>query len=446
MSTIVALSTPRGRGALAVIRLSGPDAARIARDMLAGAADLPDRVASLHKVQLRESGLVIDEVIVTAYHAPRSVTGEDVVEISCHGAPPIVRQIVDLCVEFGAEPARPGEFSLRALTNGKINLAQAEAIRDLIAAQTDAAVRQATRQLTGELSTRLASFKNQLIEVIVQMESALEFVEDDLPDVQLQSLVTKLEEAQRGIQSLASSFKRGRLLFEGAKVTIAGAPNAGKSSVFNMLVAQARAIVTDIPGTTRDTLTEIIDLEGIPVALTDTAGLRESEDVVEVLGIERTRQSMADADLLLLVVDASTRVGDLELLPATEGRVIVVANKSDLASYDPVQPALRDRGVVQLSAHSGEGLDSLRAAILSALTESSNDAGSLIITNARHHQLLDSASKELLLAVAMVHERRSEELILVPLHNALRLLGEITGETTTEDILTQIFSTFCIGK
>jgi tRNA modification GTPase len=447
MNTIVALSTPRGRGALAVIRLSGPDSLKIAREMLVGHPDLPTRRASLHKVQRRGSDSFIDEVIATAYRAPRSVTGEDLVEISCHGATPVIRQIIALCLELGAELAGPGEFSLRALVNGKINLAQAEAIRDLIAAQTDAAVKQATRQMGGELSGCLAIFKNKLIEVIVLLESALEFVEDDLPDVQFTGIVTKLEECRKGVIGLAASYERGRLLFEGAKVTIAGAPNAGKSSVFNMLMAHNRAIVTEIPGTTRDTLTEVIDLDGIPVALTDTAGLREASDVVEVLGIERTRQSMADADLLLLVVDASASVSPEELLPiGSDNRFIVVANKSDLPSFDPNQPSLREIETVQLSTRTEEGLKSLRTAILHALTSSSSDSGSLIITNARHHQLLESASNELGAALQLLAERRSEELVLVPLQNALRLLGEITGETTTEDILTEIFSTFCIGK
>src|SRR5687767_15875462 len=293
MSTIVALSTPRGRGALAVVRLSGPLAINIATQM-AGLGDIEPRRAKLTK--LTKEDQIIDEAILTCFLAPQSLTGEDVVEISCHGSPAVVRQIVDRILQLGAVLAGPGEFTLRALSNGKINLTQAEAIRDLIAAQTDAAVKQASRQLHGELSVALGPFKEKLVEAIVVLESALEFVEDDLPAVRVQEIEKELATVSAGVERLAKTFAAGRLLQEGIKVTITGRPNVGKSSLFNTLIERERAIVTDIPGTTRDTLSEAIDLEGVPVILTDTAGLRETTDGIETLGIERTRRAMGDSD------------------------------------------------------------------------------------------------------------------------------------------------------
>src|SRR5690242_15996329 len=335
MSTIVALSTPRGRGALAVIRLSGPDAIAIAQRM--GLHDVEERRAALITLHHPQQGDELDQVLLTTFAAPNSLTGEDVVEISCHGSPAVVRSIIDTVLELGAVLAGPGEFTLRALSNGKINLVQAEAIRDLIAAQTDAAVKQASRQLNGELSNALAPLKEKLVEVIVVLESALEFVEDDLPALRAYEIEKELLEVSAGVEKLARTYAAGRLLQEGIKVTITGRPNVGKSSLFNSLIERERAIVTDIPGTTRDTLSEAIDLDGIPVVFTDTAGLRETTDGIETLGIERTRRAMGDSDLVLVVLDGSTELGpsDHDLLTQTEQiRRLVVRNKSDLPGFN----------------------------------------------------------------------------------------------------------------
>ena len=441
MNTIVALSTPRGRGALAVIRLSGPDAIAIAQGM--GLSEVEDRKATLTTLTRPRDHEVLDQVLLTCFRAPHSLTGEDVVEISCHGSPAVVRSVIDTTLELGAVLAGPGEFTLRALSNGKINLAQAEAIRDLIAAQTDAAVKQASRQLNGELSVALGPFKEKLVEAIVVLESALEFVEDDLPAVRVQEIESELAAVSTGVEKLARTFAAGRLLQEGIKVTITGRPNVGKSSLFNSLMGRERAIVTDIPGTTRDTLSEAIDLEGIPVILTDTAGLRETTDGIETLGMERTRRAMGDSDLVLVVLDGSTELGpsDLDLLSQTENtRRLVVRNKSDLPGF------AASSGCINVSARTGEGLTTLRSAILASLHNNGIEDGSLLITNARHYDLLCSTQRELEAARSALREGHSEELVLAPLHNALRFLGQITGETTTEDILSEIFATFCIGK
>jgi tRNA modification GTPase len=441
MNTIVALSTPRGRGALAVVRLSGADAIAIAQRM--GLSEVEDRRATLTTLARPKDNEVLDQVLLTCFRAPHSLTGEDVVEISCHGSPAVVRSIIDTTLALGAVLAGPGEFTLRALSNGKINLAQAEAIRDLIAAQTDAAVKQASRQLNGELSVALGPFKEKLVEAIVVLESALEFVEDDLPAVRVQEIERELATVSAGIERLAGTFAAGRLLQEGIKVTITGRPNVGKSSLFNGLIERERAIVTDIPGTTRDTLSEAIDLEGIPVILTDTAGLRETTDGIETLGMERTRRAMGDSDLVLVVLDGSTELGpsDRDLLTQTEHRRrLVVRNKSDLPGF------AESSDCINVSARTGEGLSTLRSAILASLHNNGIEDGSLLITNARHYDLLCSTQRELEAALSALRDGHSEELVLAPMHNALRFLGQITGETTTEDILSEIFATFCIGK
>jgi len=448
MSTIVALSTPRGRGALAVIRLSGPNAIAIAKT-LGDLDDVEPRQARLTKLKHPTDHQMLDQVLLTCFPAPHSLTGEDVVEIGCHGSPAIVRSIIDATLELGAVLAGPGEFTLRALSNGKINLAQAEAIRDLIAAQTDAAVKQASRQLNGELSNALGPFKEKLVEVIVLLESALEFVEEDIPAPRANEIDQDLATVSAGVEKLSRSYSAGRLLQEGVRVTITGRPNVGKSSLFNSLIQRERAIVTDIPGTTRDTLSEAIDLEGIPVILTDTAGLRETTERIETLGIERTRRAMGDSDLVLVVLDGSTDLGpsDQELIAQTESaRRLVVLNKSDLPSFKAQPCCTEALEAINVSARTGEGLASLRGAILASLSRNGTEDGSLLITNARHYDLLCNTQREIEIARAAMRDRHSEELVLVPLHNALRFLGQITGETTTEDILSEIFATFCIGK
>src|SRR5215217_6594129 len=448
MSTIVALSTPRGRGALAVVRLSGADAIAIAKQ-LSGVNELEPRLATLTQLRRPNDDEVLDQVLLTGFPAPHSLTGEDVVEISCHGSPAVVRSIIDATLQLGAVLAGPGEFTLRALSNGKINLAQAEAIRDLIAAQTEAAVKQASRQLNGELSNALGPFKEKLVEAIVLLESALEFVEEDIPAPRANEIDNDLAVVSAGVEKLGRSYSAGRLLQEGVRVAITGRPNVGKSSIFNSLVERERAIVTDIPGTTRDTLTEAIDLEGIPVILTDTAGLRETTDGIETLGIERTRRAMSDSDLVLVVLDGSEEVGpsDRDLIDETANtRRLVVMNKSDLPGFNVPASCIEELRPINVSARTGEGLATLRAAILATVSSNGVDDGGLLITNARHYDLLCSTQRELEAARAALRERHSEEIVLVPLHNALKFLGQITGETTTDDILSEIFATFCIGK
>jgi tRNA modification GTPase len=329
-----------------------------------------------------------------------------------------------------------------------MNLAQAEAVRDLIYSQTEMAARQAARQATGELSLALAPLKAMLLEVIVLLESAVEFVEDDLPATAMDQVVATIKQVQKEIEPLIKSYRSGHLLRDGIQVAITGKPNVGKSSLFNRLVERDRAIVTALPGTTRDTLSETIDINGIPVVLTDTAGLRDTVDDIETLGIERAHRALNEAEVVLMVLDAthplSEQDGD-DLPSGVSGRQLTVINKVDLiVDRSEVEDHLPDWLFV--SAATGEGLTELRTAILGLLGGTLVESSGLLITNARHHDLLRQTSIELRAALDSIATAQSEEMVLVPLHNALRYLGEITGETTTEEILTQIFSTFCIGK
>lgn len=451
MDTIVALSTAPGRSAIGVIRVSGPDSLAIGKSLV-GRSDFQPDPGQVVLQSLKSSGNaeILDRALLTYFQSPHSYTGEDVLEISCHGAPVILRQVIDTILALGGRLAEPGEFTLRSLSNGKLNLTQAIAVRDLVNARTDAAAKQAIRQLKGELSARLHPTKEKLIQLIVKLESALEFVEDDLPGIEKAVMLEDLSDLMKTLSELAATFDVGRLLREGLRVAIVGRPNVGKSSLFNRLVSSDRAIVTEIPGTTRDSLTESIVLQGIPVLLTDTAGVRESSDEIERLGVERSRQAIADADLALVVVDGSQELeaDDLEVLAETSGlRHLIVRNKSDLSSFRYHENGFNsETGTVDVSALSNLGLEELRTAIISAFGLSESADAGLLVTDARQYDLLRRAVVELQYSRELLIDGASEELIVVGLHNALQSIGEITGETTTEDILGQIFATFCIGK
>lgn len=450
MDTIVAIATPSGRSAISVIRLSGPRSVEILRSLVGDELFTPEPNHVVLKKITGATGDVLDYALVSFFAAPHSFTGEDIVEISCHGSPVVVRQILDLTQMFDARLAGPGEFTLRACQNGKMDLSEAEAIRDLINARTSAAARQATRQLSGELSNALLPCKQQLISVIVTLESALEFVEDDLPQVQLSEMQSRLVEVQLKIHELADTYSTGQLLRDGIKVAIVGRPNVGKSSLFNRLLRLDRAIVTDIPGTTRDSLTESINLNGIPVALTDTAGIRKTGDKIEAIGVERTHRAIADADLLLVVVDGSTELlpEDLGILTqAATSSHIVLVNKSDLVQQSDIEIGIgASTKAIHLSALTGEGLTALTAAILEPFGRVDWEDAGLLITDSRHYDLLRRAEISIGEAIALMKEHAGEEIVLVGLHSGLKFLDEITGETTTEDLLSEIFSTFCIGK
>lgn len=450
--TIVALSTPPGRSGIGVIRLSGERALDFTRSLTRDEnfSPAPNRVL-LKSLREPESGEQLDRALVTYFKAPHSFTGEDVIELSCHGSPVLLMHVLDALLRFGARAADPGEFTLRALSNGKLNLSQAEAVRDLIDAQTDAAVRQAARQLGGELSARLQPVKDALVKIIVPLESALEFVEDDLPALASEKISGQLQHLIQELETLASTYRSGRLLKEGLRVTLVGRPNVGKSSIFNILLSTDRAIVTEIPGTTRDSLSEVLNIQGVPILLTDTAGVRISDDPIEQFGIERTHRAIADAELVIVVIDGSQQLTqeDREILARlTEGSYIIVLNKRDLPSFGAAElnGSHKSFKCVSVSAKTGAGLEDLRAALLEPFHDKSASDASFLITNARHYDLLRRTADSLRFSNELLREHKSEDIILVGLYDALRFLGEITGETTPDDILSQIFLTFCIGK
>ncbi|NNE68400.1 MAG: tRNA uridine-5-carboxymethylaminomethyl(34) synthesis GTPase MnmE [Pyrinomonadaceae bacterium] len=448
MDTIVALATPLGRSGIGVIRLSGPDVLTIARAITGDDDFNPEpRYSTLKKIQ--DSNREIEEALFVYFKSPASYTGEDVIEISCHGSPVLLRQIIDMCLKAGARLAEAGEYTLRALANGKLDLAQAEAVRDLIDANSIAMTRQAIRQLRGEFSHQLQPVKDELLNDIVVLESALEFVEDDLPETQSAKIRERLERLAGKLRKLAATFSAGRLLREGIRVALVGRPNVGKSSIFNAMIGQEAAIVTEIPGTTRDQLKESFTIESIPVSLIDTAGLRETEDRVESIGVARSRRAMADADVVVAVMDGSEDLTqeDREILEESRdlNRIIVI-NKDDLFDA-PVGPKeFENETVVITSAKTGHGLQKLEEAIIEPYRGEVSETRGFVVSDARHHDLLERAADEIEASIELLDQRMSEEIILVGLHNAIRFLGEITGETTTEDMLTRVFETFCIGK
>ncbi len=446
--TIVALSTPLGRSGIGVIRLSGKDSLSIVRKLICKEDFSPKpRLAALQKIYDPQTSEILDEAIITYFQSPQSFTGEDVIEISCHGSPVVLRQVIDFCLKLDARMADTGEFSLRALANNRMNLSQAEAIRDLIDAQTIAAARQSVRQLRGELSNGLQPLKDNLLDIIVVLESSLEFVEDDLPDFQAENIKQKLTEIVDELSKMASTFQAGKLLREGLKVALVGRPNVGKSSLFNALLGQERAIVTEIAGTTRDQIHEKFTINNIPISLIDTAGLRETSDVVESIGVERSKRTMVDADLVIVILDGSENLTfeDKEIIPqVVEFNHIIVINKSDLQQSTIT---LADKSnVVKVSAKTGFGLSDLQNAIIAPFSMQDVDNAGFLISDARHNDLLLRAKSEIEASVRSIDEKLSEEIILIGLHNAMLFLGQVTGETTTEDMLTRIFSTFCIGK
>ncbi len=455
--TICALSSAPGRAGIAVVRISGHAAFGIVQKVFSpresGGGFLRPRQAVLGKIHHPESGAELDQALVTCFPAPHSYTGEDVAEVSVHGSPVIVSTLLDFLCQSGARLADPGEFTLRAFLHGRIDLAQAEAVRDVIEAKTLYQVQVASRQREGELSRRLDPLKKLIIDIVVQLESAVEFVEEDLPLESRENVAAKLDQAGLDLNKWIRSFRRGRLIRDGFSMAIVGRPNVGKSSLFNALLAQERSIVTEIPGTTRDLVSEFTSLEGIPVRLLDTAGVRASADKVEQLGVDRSFQVMADADSLLLVVDTSEPPAeeDWELRERLKGvSGIAVMNKSDVPCRWLPEEKERYAGnwaCAEVSAKTGAAIEKLQRAILQHLFgDEGPDRDGILVTNLRHCHCLEGAQEALSKAARGLRDGLSEEFALVDLHAALRVLGEITGETTVEELLGEIFSRFCIGK
>ncbi|MGO9404987.1 MAG: tRNA uridine-5-carboxymethylaminomethyl(34) synthesis GTPase MnmE [Terriglobales bacterium] len=504
--TIVAIATPPGRGGIGVVRLSGPEARSIAMPMLRLSRELePNRAQRCDLIEThvgtaapgrpaeRSSALAdtttqarIDEVVVTYFAKPHSYTTDDIIEISAHGSPVVLRHIVELALAQGARLSEPGEFTMRAFLNGRLDLTQAEAVRDLIDAQTLFQAKVAAQQLEGALSNRLKPIKKNLVDLIALLEAGIDFAEDDVSVAPDATILDRIAQVKSPLQQLAATFTYGKIVHQGLTLAIVGRPNVGKSSLFNRLVERERAIVTAQPGTTRDLVSETVAIGGIPVKLVDTAGIRrapnDADAEAESIGIKKSIEALADADLVLVVIDKSQPLsdGDRELLTQVEGRpAIVVENKSDLVpvcepcSADiPVREAPQGRPtlaqrfsaggagkndqvpegrpilqVIPTSALTGEGIPALREAILRYVAgDRSTQQESGFLTSVRHQKLVNDALASLESATNAVTARVPHEMLLLDLYAALRPLDEITGATTTDDILNLIFGTFCIGK
>jgi tRNA modification GTPase len=443
--TIVALATPAGRGGIGVVRMSGPSAARVAAGLLGLDVPLQPRHATFARTDN-------DQVVATYFPAPQSYTGDHVVEISAHGSPVVLRQIIERAMSLGARLAEPGEFTLRAFLNGRIDLVQAEAVADLIDSVTPRQARAAFDQLEGTLTTRIAEIDSELFDLTARLEASLDFPDEGYHFVEAGDASRALRAIDAKMTALLCDARRGRVIREGARAAIVGRPNVGKSSLFNALVRAGRAIVTPIPGTTRDLVAETADIDGLRVELVDTAGVRDTTDEVEREGVRRARGAWTTADLVLVVLDVSAPLdtGDFELLRSTaDAPRLVVASKSDLSHVWRLDEI--DAAIIAVSSKSGEGFVALRAEIRAAL-EGGNPAtarDTAAVTNVRHAALLERARDALRRAWEAIDAPGgpvAEEFILTDLKEAREAIEEVTGKRTSEDLLRHIFSRFCIGK
>jgi tRNA modification GTPase len=452
--TIAAIATPLGEGGIGVVRLSGPAALSIATRLFRSAsgvdpAQFPSHTVHLGRAVEPETGQTIDVALLTPFRAPHSYTGEEVVEISGHGSSMALLRLLRAAQREGARLAEPGEFTRRAFLNGRMDLAEAEAVADLIRARTDASLRVAARQLEGRLSTVIRALRAELIALLAEIEAAIDFPEDVEPPP-LEELTARLHAALSRIEQVLATADAGRLFREGAAVVIAGRPNVGKSSLLNALLGESRAIVTEIPGTTRDVIEEAVNIRGIPLRAIDTAGLRDTTDVVERIGVERSEQEIEAADLVLWVVDLSEPASteDRQIRNRLRGRpLLVVANKADLPPrLDLVDLVGPGTTVIRTVAPAGEGIDELEGAIAERLLGACVTSEDVLVSNARHRARLEAAAAALRQAIASIESGFEQAMVAVDLKIAAESLGEITGETVTEATITEIFARFCVGK
>ena len=459
--TIVAISTPIGAGGIGIVRMTGPDSARILHQLFVpgpGAASLPPQARTLHYgyVADPDEGEIVDEVLAAYMPAPGTYTRQDVVEINGHGGIVALRRILGLCLRQGARLAEAGEFTARAFLNGRLDLAQAEAVLDIVQAKTEVSLQSAIGQLAGRLSDQVRPVRASLVQALAHLEASIDFEEDEIPE---RDIGYDLEQARAALQQLLADADRGIIYRQGIRAAIVGRPNVGKSSLLNRLLRTSRAIVTDIPGTTRDTLEETLNLQGVPVILVDTAGIAErTEDPIERLGIERSRSALAQADLALLVVDASQPLGDADQAIAAlvqDKPAIVVANKVDLLAATPgmasqtptFESPISGAACVLISALTGQGLEALEEAIVEMVLSGQVAASDApVVTSPRHKEALSRALDHVDAARAAQQGGELVDLISIDVSAAVHALGEITGQTASEDLIETIFSTFCIGK
>ncbi len=448
METIAAIATPPGQGAIALIRLSGSNAFSIARSVFLSkttkkTSDIePFRPRVAHFGVISDHGIVLDEVLLTAFRAPASFTGEDVVEIACHGGSLVTRRILELLLRSGASAAAPGEFTRRAFLNGKLDLTQAEAVMDIIGAQSDLALKAAARQLEGRLGNWIRSFHSELLDLSAHVEAFIDFPEEDISPDTGAVMLGRMREKIADLERLLATAQQGRVLRAGVRTVLSGPPNVGKSSLLNLLLGFDRAIVSALPGTTRDTLEEAIMVQGWPLRLVDTAGLRDSADALEQAGILRAQEQRNQADLVLVVFDGALSAP--APLPAQDPRMLWVLNKADLVEH----PSWRGVSAVRISCVSQRGLADLEAAVVGKLQQilGQSEAENDVTINARHHECLKRSADFLKAAEAAFINKLPPEFVAEELRASLAAAGEVVGRADTEDLLGRIFSTFCIGK
>ena len=441
--TIAAISTPAGEGAIAMVRVSGEEAIAVADRIFRGndkPCDFPSHTQRLGEIVAGDR--VVDRVMLSVHRAPASYTGEDLVEISCHGGVLVTAQVLAACLGAGARGARPGEFTERAFLNGKMDLTQAEAVMDLIRARTDLALRSAQEQLEGRLGEKIGGIRRELVELLAHIEAAIDFPDEGIAPDEGARLRARLDSIRQQMRALLATADQGRILREGLRAVIYGPTNAGKSSLLNRLLGYERAIVSEKPGTTRDTIEEVINLRGIPIRLLDTAGLRESTDEIEREGIARTEKSLAGADLLLQVLDRSVPKPEGFSGNSSEQARLVLLNKSDLAEH----PDWRDSGALRICCLSADGLKGLEEAIINKISEKHLRPESGVAINARHRDCLRRALNSCDLAAGTMEAAFASEYISVDLRAALQALDEVTGAANAEEIRDALFAQFCIGK
>jgi tRNA modification GTPase len=447
--TIVALATAHGVSAIGVVRLSGPKAIDITNALFPSKDLNKAKGNTLHVGLLKDGDTVLDEVVVSLFRAPRSYTGEEVTEISCHGSPFIQEQIVNACIAHGARLARPGEFTQRAFLKGKLDLTQAEAVADLIASNTEASQQAALKNIRGGFSDILKSLRDQLITFSALIELELDFSQEDVEFADRTQLYQLIRTIQTTVADLLHSFKLGNVIKNGVKVAIVGKPNAGKSTLLNTLLNENRAIVSEIAGTTRDTIEEVINIDGILFRLIDTAGIRESNDEIEVIGVEKSREKMKEADIVLYLFDAAAETpGELDaavaLLREVNPNYVLVGNKADLVS--DVSEKFAGTDALYISAKTHHHVDALKERLVDKVLQGQVNMESTIVTNARHYASLQQVASSIHDVQVGMDGNIPGDLLALDIRRALHFLGEITGEITTEDQLDYIFSKFCIGK
>jgi tRNA modification GTPase len=457
--TIAAISTPMGEGAIAIVRLSGDDAIKIADRLYSGPSEkqlteVPSHTIHYGHIADPDTGQIVEEVMVSVLKGPKTFTREDIVEINCHGGIVTVNRVLQLALNHGARLAEPGEFTKRAFLNGRIDLSQAEAVMDLIRAKTDRAMNVALGQMEGRLSKLIQRLRQEILETLAHVEVNIDYPEyDDVEEMTHSMLIEKATFVKNEIEKLLQTSQQGKILREGLSTVIVGRPNVGKSSLLNSLIHENKAIVTDIPGTTRDVIEEYVNVRGVPLRLVDTAGIRETEDIVERIGVEKSRQVLKKADLILLVLNYSEALSkeDEQLFEAVSGMdVIVIVNKTDLpqkADLKRVRELAKDSPVVTTSLLEEQGIDQLEESISSLFFEGSVGASDLTyVSNTRHIALLSQAKRTIGDALEAIEAGVPIDLVQIDLTRTWELLGEIIGDAVHESLIDQLFAQFCLGK